>query len=111
DIFIDIEHRHQIITLEHKPDLSPPENAQSILLQPGNVFSIHKHTAPRRIIQSAQHMKQRRFSAAAGSHDGDKLASLHAEVHAVQSLYKTLSAAIIFLQIPCLQYFHDRSPP
>ena len=63
DIFIGAEHWHQVIGLEHKPDLPPPEDGQFLVLQRENVLPIHQHRATGGAVQPAQDVEQGGFPA------------------------------------------------
>ena len=106
DVFIHIQHRDQVVALEHKPDLPAPEDGELLVLQPGDVPAVHPHFSRGGPVQSSQHVQEGGFPAAGGAHDGHELPQLHGQVHPVQRLHQGVPAAVIFLQLTGLQYTH-----
>ena len=60
-------HRHQIVILEDKADLSSAENGQFLVFEFGQRLAIHDHLTRGGHIQSANHVQQRAELEAPGS--------------------------------------------
>ena len=69
-------------------------------------FALHRHGAGGGAVQAAQHVQQGAFAAAGGADDGDELALLHRQVHAVQGFDQRVAAAVVFFQVMGLQDCH-----
>ena len=72
---------------------------------------IHDHLAGGGHIQSADHVQQRGFTAAGGSHDGYKFALFYGEGHTIQGSGNVRLCAIIFFQFSRLQNAHREHHP
>lgn len=95
DILVNVQHRHEIVTLKHKSDLAPAEDRERIVVKRKNVLSLDLYFSVRRAVQPAEHMKQRRFSAATRPDDRRKLAVLDGQVYPVKRADHRIAAAVI----------------
>ena len=64
DVFINIQHRHEIVVLKNKADVAPAKNRQRFVAHAPKLLSVDSDRARRRAVQPAQHIEQRRFAAA-----------------------------------------------
>ena len=101
DIFIDVQHRHQIEALKDKTDLAPPEDCQRVIREFEDLLSCDLHTAGSRSVQTAHHMQQGRLAAAGGADDRCEFALLNAKIDAVQRPHHGIPAAVVLFEIRC----------
>ncbi|MNW58622.1 hypothetical protein D3C74_364990 [compost metagenome] len=73
NIFINVQNRNQIIALEYKADSPASKYRQPLIIHTENIIIIHINLALCGPIQSAKHMKQRAFPAAASTDDSYEL--------------------------------------
>ncbi len=101
----------EIVVLEDKADLSSAENGQFLVFKFGQLLAIHDHLAGGGHIQSADHVQQRGFTTAGGSHDSYKFALFYGKGHTIQGSGNVRLCAIIFFQFSRLQNAHKEHHP
>ncbi len=99
DVLPYAEHRHQVVRLEHKPDLPPPENGQGLIFQGEDVLSVHSNSAGGGPVQAPQHVEQGRLAGTGGPHHRHELPFFHGEVHPVQGADLGLPRAVDLAQV------------
>ena len=78
--------RQQVERLEDEPDLLIPDAREVVVVHPADVLAVQQVLAPRRRIETADEVHQRRLARPRGSHDGDELAALDVDRHAAQRM-------------------------
>ena len=66
DVLIHVQHRHQVVVLEHKADLPPPEDGQFLIPHGREFFAVHRDGAAGGAVQPAQHVEQGGLAGAGG---------------------------------------------
>ena len=102
DISLGSKRWQKIKALKDIADLVAPDGSAFRIAERGNVDAVYEYTAMRRLQQSAQQMKERRFPASGWSHDCDKLTMLHGEVDALQCRHIQLSGSVRHTQVNSL---------
>ena len=78
---------NQIVKLEDEPDLAQAVDLERAFVHRSDVLPVDLDDAAGRTIDAAEQIEQRRFSAAARSHDRDRLSLLDAPVDAAQRMH------------------------
>ena len=94
DVLLSRELVHEVVRLEDEPDVAPPDLGEAPFTQPVDPPPFQPQLAGARSVEAAQQMKQRRLSAAARPHHGQRLATGDVEVHLVHCPDETLSTAV-----------------
>ena len=119
DIFIDVQHRHQIEALKDKTDLAPPEDCQRVIREFEDLLSCDLHTAGSRSVQTAHHMRQGRLARRRRCRRSREFALLNAKIDAVQRPHHGIPSAVVLLRsvvfniriiIPFQEKMYDREP-
>ena len=74
----------QVVELEDETHLVPAQLGELVVVQPRERLPVQIYFARGGVIQPAQQVQQGGFARAGGSHDGDELAALNAEIDAIQ---------------------------
>ena len=111
DVLPYAEHRHQIVGLEYKADLPPPEDGQLLVLERKDILAVHGYFAGGGAVESAQHMQQGALARTRRAHDGYKFSLFHRKVHPIQGLDQGVAGAVVFFQAFRLQDAHTANLP
>ena len=106
DVLIHVQHRHQVVVLEHKADLPPPEDGQFLIAHGREFFAVHRDGAAGGAVQPAQHVEQGGLAGAGGAHHRHEFALFHGQIDPVQGPDLRIAGAIYLPQILCFQDRH-----
>src|SRR5262249_14673992 len=95
----------KIEALKHEPDLLISDSCQLLLAQPRHVGAFEPVLARRRLVEAAENIHERRFSAAAGSHDGNEVASIDTHTDSAQGVDFRLPKRV---RLANIANFHNR---
>ena len=99
DIFQGSGARKQVESLKDETDLAVADGRQLFLRQLGDRDAFEQVAAAGRLVQAAQNIHERGFAAAAGAHDGDKLAPLDADVDAAQGMHLGFAQIVVLVHV------------
>src|SRR6266850_1138635 len=88
-------------------DLAIANGSKLVVIHLGNVFAAELVAAGTRCIEATEHVHERRFTAAAWSHDGQVFVAAYLQGHAAQRAHDFLAHDVIFGDI--LNVDHDRA--
>ncbi len=83
-VFGGIQRREQIVLLEDKAEIAPPEQHALLLRHPGETLSKQRHVAGGRVKQSGDDRDEGSFAAAAGPDEEAELAACGGVIHATE---------------------------
>ncbi len=96
NVFIHVQHWHKVVVLENKADLPAAKNRKLVGGHSRNFPAVYFNAARGRVVKPAHHVQQRGLAAARCPHNRNKFPALNGKINAVQSLDKTVAAAVIF---------------
>ena len=99
DVLIHVEHRHQVVVLEHKADLPAAEDGEGLVLEGKDLPPVHGDGAGGGPVQPAQHVQQGGFAGTGGPHHRHELPFFHGEVHPIQGADLGLPRAVDLAQV------------
>ena len=106
NVLMHIQNRHQIVVLEHKPNVAAAEDGKLLVVHLGQFLVPNHHAAGSGSIQTAHHVQQGGFAGTGCTHHRYKLSFLYGEGHTVQSAGNVRLSTVIFFQIIGLQDTH-----
>ena len=93
---------HQVIELEHKPDIMPPVADQLLGGVLHDVVSIHQHLPLIGGVHSTQNVQHRGFTGAGGPHNNGEFALFYGKIDAIAGRRHDLPLSLSRLISGCL---------
>src|SRR4051794_2587075 len=89
----------EIEALENETEFAVADVGEPIAVEPGNVGAIKQVTTFRWAIEAAEEIHERRFSRAAGAHDGDEFAFCDIQRDAADGVHLELARAVDLVHV------------
>ncbi len=96
DILLRVEHRHQVVELEHEADMVAAPGRQLAAAEAVDALALDLDLAAGGAVETADEVEQGGLAGTGGTHEGNEVAALDLQVDAVQDLH-LLRAALIGL--------------
>jgi hypothetical protein len=93
--------------LKYETNLAIANGSKLVVIHLGNVLAIELVAARTRCIKATEHVHERRFTAAAWSHDGKVFVAAYLQGHTAQRTHDFLAHDVVFGDI--LNVDHDRA--
>jgi len=91
--------RQQVEGLEHEPDLFVADPRQFIVGQIAHLLTVEPVFAPRRRVEAADEVHERRFPRTRRAHDGHELVALHLDLDAAQRVHHLAAHVVVARQL------------
>src|SRR5215470_4305530 len=104
DVLISGEARDQIVELEDEPDMLPAIGGERAVIEPGQFEVLEEDAAAGRLIEAADDVQERRFSAARWAEQHDHLAGPNIEIETVQRMNFDLAGNVGLGERPCCEH-------
>jgi len=99
DIFQRGSAGEQIETLEHETDLAVANGGQFPLAEARYFDTFQQVTPAAGFVEAAENIHERRFSTAAGAHDGDELSTFDLGGDSAQRMHPRFAQIVVFVDI------------
>src|SRR6266478_793584 len=99
DVFQSGGARQQVEALKNETDFAIADGGQLLLAEAGDLDAFQQIASSAGFVEAAQNIHERRFTAAAGAHDGDELPARNFDTYASQGVNARFPELIVFVNL------------